>query len=271
MIKFMDRNLRSLYIWGIPICLAFTMLLPNLANAEQCESEDEPVLERPSVNGPLFSEEIFDWHTGTWFKIPFGYMNPWWGIREDELGGRNLERYIAGLSANSARTGYDIETGLYNPDLVEDQKDDPWSGRMAFWMPSGRYVEHNMMWGAPFRPCEAGRTHADENQYVVRFHMIWAGEGAENTKFARNSKDSLIIETHDISHKSFIEGEVAFAPICLDYACSYEIWIKERNLILYMVVPRRGYPEDSTDIWIKPLETLVTLIESWEFEEGDAQ
>ena len=123
----------------------------------------------PHGVGPRFDALAHYWMMGTWFKLPYGYLNPW---LDAETGEKLLDKqaYIELLAKHSSTTGFDPETQGHNANLVTKGS---LRGGFAFWYPSLRYLERNKMFLPSYRPCEAGRERPSPTEFVVEFRLEW--------------------------------------------------------------------------------------------------
>jgi hypothetical protein len=76
------------------------------------------------------------WKQGVWFKMPFGYQNPW-PKQDYALALTDKQRYKATRSTMNFK-GFDPKTEPYKRDLVTGSGID---GQFALAMPALRYVE----------------------------------------------------------------------------------------------------------------------------------
>ena len=265
------------FVWKSTLLIV--LFSSNLARAEQCPewaTPDRPKIERtflywsggPVNEGPRLDDTSYYYYRGALFEMPYGYQNPWSYTEFSEA--LNYEEYVSLVIRHPHLFGFDESKFEFNRDLLEEdlQSDSFGSRTFSFWMPSLRYVESNMKLGAPFRPCEAGRTRSSENDYVVQFRIWWPG-ALENglthvDELISNSRRSSVVQYSD---NDVLGQEVAVIPSCPNESmCSVRVWVKDKNLGLFLIFPERARKPGPDGLWREPLEAAVTLIESWKLE-----
>ena len=272
--------MRELIAFGWKTFLFLILLSSGLARAEECPewaTPDRPILEHTFDywssheqdfvgRGPRLDTPSYFWKAGVWFEMPYGYKSPWSIFPPQDPS--SIEEYIEGLSRNSSRTGYDADQGEFNLNKLEDGSLNRPYGTFSFWMPSLRYVEHDMDWGASFRPCEAGRELSEETDYVVKIRIIWPGaNGLQDTGITNPYLNSRIAQTFYYDDNNLLSGEVVVFSSCSNQSiCKVEAWIREKDLILFLVFPKRAEKPGPDGLWRETLEATVTLIESWKLE-----
>ena len=264
------------FVWKSTFLIV--LFSPNLARAEQCPewaTPDRPVLEHTFDYwssheqdfvgiGPRLDAQSYYWRAGVWFEKPYGYSNPWSLYPPNDPS--DVTEYIERISRNS--TGYDSLTGGFNLGIIDDDLLRNSYGTFSFWMPSLSYVEHDMDLGTPFRPCEAGREPSEERNYVVKFRIIWPGaDGLEETDITKPYLNSRIAQTFHYDDSSLLSGEVVVFSSCPNQSiCKVEAWVRQKDLILFLVFPKRAEKPGPDGLWRETLEATVALIESWKLE-----
>jgi hypothetical protein len=116
-----------------------------------------PIVEQDSHGIPL-AQEYFVPSRGIWFKVPFGYLDPWPSALAESL----IRKYQPGV------------TVLEFPEKT--------SVSVAFWMPSLRWPEHDRSSVPSFRPCEQGRPVPASSEFIVeaRISWPWIADGLES-------------------------------------------------------------------------------------------
>lgn len=292
------------------LCWVFILFAPLAAfGAEKrCPpwaSADGPILKTPNQNKywaskntnrtlikPRFDELTYYWDQGTWFRMQYGYLNPWNSTYRGKHT-RTLEEYIRIIRRTK---GYDVQTGEYNPNIGEGRRGSPW---FAFWMPSMRYVERNTRWTAYLRPCETGRKPPSKEEYVVRFKIDWPFLAkSESSHFAQSFKNAeknmqrtgrdffqdLANSEHSLN--GFITGnkhyyiysdtdELSVRFRCTPYLginapsnplCDGQVWSKKLDLLLYLWFPSDQGQNGTTELWRQPVEATIQLIRSWKLK-----
>jgi hypothetical protein len=124
-------------------------------------SQAEPYRDCPPSISPGMQTVTKTWHgapldreyylnpKGIWFKLPFGYLNPW--------PDRDAERLLRQRTPQNPRVpGLGDATGV----------------TFAFWMPSLRGPERDRFSVPSFRPCESGR-EISHSEFVVEAEVEW--------------------------------------------------------------------------------------------------
>lgn len=283
------------------------MAFANSAFAESAcpdwASPDAPIMERsftyissrtgePRGVGPRFDAMAHYWMMGTWFRLPYGYINPWPHV---EAGEKMLDRqaYIEQLADRSFATGFDPETQSYNANLVTKGSV---RGKFAFWYPSLRYVERDLMMLPSQRPCEAGRKMPSSNAFVVMFRLLWPfspesglsppartfrlkqenlsrGEplpffGMKSEEHAyyepiSGYKDYVIYQDNrDLSVNllcsAFYGEEASVNPLCKG-----EVWHKPSDLIFFIIFPSEEGQLGREAKWMGPVKAAIDLVQQW--------
>lgn len=295
------------------VALLFIALVPAVfefaeAKEERCPrwaSSDAQMLEntyqyrlkgsdQPVGIGPKLSAPSYHWLRGVWFRMPFGYQNPWppFALHESAV---DLDQYISSLSHTSA-TGYDPSTGEYNPNLVKGRILQP---SFSFWMPCLRYVERDLGEAVAFRPCEAGREPPSADEYVVTFQIRWPFlEGSRDSEHARrfrNEEERIRTTGRALFQDSSWEEHSLNGPIsgtknyhiysdtddlavklrCTPYrgenappnpGCNGWVWDKKKNLILYVRFPADRGQDGLEEHWPAPVNAAIKMVESWKLE-----
>lgn len=264
---------------------------------------DAPIMERsfrfvddksgkPYGVGPRFDAQAHYWMMGTWFKLPYGYINPW---LDAETGEKLLDKqaYIELLADRSFATGFDPETQSYNANLVTKGSV---RGKFAFWYPSLRYVERNKMFLPSYRPCEAGRERPSSNAFVVRFRLLWpflpeSGLSAPARIFRlqkeRLSKGKPLplsdMERKEHAYYEPISGRKPYEiyhddrDLSVDLTCSAiygeeasvnplckgKVWHKPSDLIFFIIFPSEAGQLGNEAKWIGPVKAAISLVQQW--------
>ena len=223
-----------------------------------------PITHEITRIGPRLDELIYYWDKGVLFHLPYGYMNPWQITERTTT--RTLEEHLEAISRNSARTGYDASTGHFNPDLLDPgvMENDIGSPGFSFWMPSGRYVERNMMWTPTMRPCEPGREPPEDGQYVVRFRILWPGspnvEQSPQIQYFENARRRAASDTKGFYN---FDDDFFVRLRCPGTLCDGWIWDRDRDYILYIMFPELLRQDNPEFFWRDPTNTAIQLLESW--------
>ena len=180
----------------------------------------------PEGTFPKWTDELYSWSYGRWFKIPYGYGGrPHENVKyytADQKSdkpllkykylhdAKNKETYIEYLKGNSGLNGYDPNTGKYNFHLIDQENlvcyGQKCSHRFrpgisySFWMPSKRYIEAPVALvtssrsNAIMRPCELGRKTPSSEQYAVSVQVSWP----KDKQFSVPIVDRVSCETPEI-------------------------------------------------------------------------
>jgi hypothetical protein len=264
---------------------------------------DKPILEQsylfrgyvdgePKIPGPRLDAPSWYWKQGVWFKMPFGYQNPW-PKQSYALAVTDKQRYMATLSTMNYK-GFDPKTETYDPELVTGEGID---GQFAFSMPGLRYVERDQWYSPAFRPCEAGRPASSENDYVVRFHIDWpflpgfedsylsrrfrfAAEDLKNTgrvseqemKSAEHSRNGPISGSKEYNIYDD-DGDLAVMLRCtafvgksapLNPGCNGWIWQRSSQLSIFLAFPADQGQFGTEKRWIAPVGGAIKLAKDWQ-------
>jgi hypothetical protein len=271
------------------LTLTFTTPASSQDRDVQCQptwaTSDMPITENtfrywskarnePVEIGPRLDANVFYWNRGALFRLPYGFFNPWFLSQTGEhIEFPELDEYLSNLSANSANTGYDASTGLFDPNLLD--REDVKSSTISFWMPSLRYVEHNMRTGSGFRPCEPGREPPSDDEFVVTFKIIWPGGGGvehspqierfENARSWRTTTPNDFVRFED----DFFVILRCSTDIAINPLCHGKIWDKSRGYILDITFPEHLRRSDPTNFWRTPFNAAIQLLESWKLTQGE--
>ena len=272
-------------------------------------AEDLPIVESAykflsSRKGPIGLWRRLDtpdyyWLKGEWFELPFGYKNPWLspGIKDPTPPPPTRETTIEGLKKSSVYTGYDPETGEYNPDLI---KKGSITRQFAFWMPSKRYVERDLMFLPFSRPCEAGRPRPQKEDYVVRFWIEWPFlPGSADSPPARRFRNALerraegkLALWQDSEHEEHTlngpisgtkdyhfysdDGDLFVKLRCSGTSskrpnplCDGHVWKRSSDLIFYIRFTADAGQSGEEELWRAPVNATIDLISQWHKPELD--
>ncbi|MTI08551.1 hypothetical protein [Curvivirga aplysinae] len=267
------------------LVLIFYLLMPNTSYADEILCNQRGPLDHkierifkywsnwkngPVGEGPRLDELNYLWMSDAWFRIPLGYINPWYMFDRDKVPTR--KEYIDKLVERADSTGYDATTGRFNSSLLDDGSMLP-SSRFAFWMPSLRHVEYNTRYPAspPYRPCEYGRIPPDENEYVVKFFVTWPGvDGVEKTGLADGFYN--LLEYAPKSHPDHIilsENNIILSLTCTQgRSCNGEVWDRNKKIIINIRIPEYLRKTDPKGFWKEPVNAATALFLSWR-EKGE--
>ncbi len=254
-------------------------------------SEEEPI----EFTGRRFDSIVYVWGRGVWFQLPSGYLQP--SSRWDERRAPfDLDVYKKTLAENSSQTGFDQETGQYNPDLVKRPLVSTLGA--SFWIPSLRYVERNLIKTGTRTPCEAGREPPGPDEYVVTFSILWPFlPGSENSgearRFINNAKSFektgrplVNIKTHEQNIDGPISGEnpyhidhigsnLSVLINCTAYkgdrappkpGCHGYSWHKQKDLIMYLRFDADRGQRGTEELWRENVDAAAKLAEMWKLE-----
>lgn len=265
--------------------LTLTLTVPAYSqdrDAQRCPSwvtPDMPITEstfqfwskaqnKPVGVGPRLDALMYHWNRGILFHVPYGYFNPWsMSSIDQDVQLPTLDKYLSNLARNSDNTGYDASTGLFNSDLLK--REDVLSPTISFWMPSLRYVEQNMQTAYKYQPCEPGREPATENQYVVRFRIEWPGtQNIEQSPHMKRFENAQLRPlSNPNSFKRFADDYYVNLRCTFGRGCDGWIWDRDRNYILYIILPEFLRQKDSQDFWKNPTNAAIQLLESWKLKQ----
>lgn len=247
---------------------------------------------QPRGVGPRFDTLAYTWTMGTWFKLPYGYINPW---PDPKTGDVLLDKqaYIKLLSKYSSTTGFDPGTQNYNASLVTKKS---LRGDFAFWYPSLRYVERNTMFLASYRPCEAGRNKPSLDEFVVRFWLEWpflpdSGVSAAARIFRRQKErlklgKPLPFSNMERTEHAYYEPVSGYKPYAIyhddrDLAvvlschaidgeeapvnplCRGDVWHKPSDLIFFIIFPSEAGQLGNEVKWMGPVNAVISLARQW--------
>lgn len=111
-------------------------------------SPDKPIVTQDWRGVPL-AREYYLTSRGVWFKVPFGYINPW--------PNRDFEPVLRQRS----------------PDMQDQSGLEKTAVSFAFWMPSLRWPEQDRLSMPLYRPCENGRPPPGEGEHIVEGIIEW--------------------------------------------------------------------------------------------------
>lgn len=260
---------------------------PLLENGYQYRSR---VTGEPVNPGPPFTEKAYYWTGGVWFEMPLGYRNPWPVIPSLFT---DKDEYRGLLASFSLVTGFDPNTGEFNPALLKRERDE--LSKFAFWMPSLRYVERDR---APTltRPCEAGRPPPTEAEYTVSFSIQWPflpdsadSPPARRFKLAQERLDNgqpltgqyFAEPKYNLDRRVsgeqdyFIyrdDGDLAAGFHCTERSgnepglqplCAGYVWQRSKDLILSVSFPIDRGQGGTQELWREPVEAAIGLAEQW--------
>lgn len=271
---------------------------PDWANPEA------PIIERsytyvhgrtgePHGIGPRLDAIAHHWVMGAWFRLPFGYLNPWPDSDDGEIL-LDKQAYVGQLSKNSSITGFDQKTQGYDVDLVTNGG---LRGDFAFWYPSLRYVERNMFFlSSSYRPCETGRERPTSNDFVVKFWLKWpflpeSGLSGPARPFRiekeRHSKErplsSSNLKRREDSYYEPISGFNDYAiyhdsrDLAVDLSCHAfrgaeapvrpqcrgDVWYKPSDLIFFITFPSDAGQLGQEAKWTGPVKAAIDLVQQW--------
>ncbi len=228
-------------------------------------SPDKPIVTQDWRGVPL-AREYYLTARGVWFKLPFGYMNPW----PDSLSEPILRQR--------------------SPDMPDQSGLEKTAVAFAFWMPSLRWPERNRFNVWSYWPCENGRPPPGEGEYIVVATIEWpwlpnpeaagyvlpdqqfenrTGYGSARGDYNVTSEHDLLrLEAHD-GKLLFYHSEPGDVPrlflTCTPPAsppgnplCDGRAWWTEERLGLYLRF-RRG---DIAD-WRRIADAARTLALRW--------
>ncbi len=262
-------------------------------------SSDAPVLESKFQGYLAKSDKLVDlgprldalenlWFTGTWLSVPSGYLNPWSNSSYEAP--RTKSQRMALVSRNPSRTGFNTETKEFDASLLAKSPESAW---FSFWMPSLRYVERNMRLGVNLRPCEAGRPLPSNEDYVVKFTILWANEsGAQNSLAVQKllrmeehlEKTGQVFAQHLASREHTLNGPISgrrnydiFSSsdeLALDLNCSPffgsdispnplchgVVWYKRAGLVARIMFPSDQGQIGEEEFWRQPVEAVAELV-----------
>lgn len=258
----------------------------------------EPTIYDDLYDQPLgvdFSTPAYYWDMGTWFRMNFGFFNPWAGRPVDRI---MIDRdlYTEWLASNPL-LGYDPATGQYDATLIPPV--DTLHSQFAFWMPTLRPVERDRWTSVHLRPCEAGRPRPTWDDYVVAFYIDWPFQPGSEAAWSarpfivaeerlskgqrlrlqghRNSEHSLdgpitgtqyyYVFSDDgdlavhLSCNAFLPADIEKNPICAGY-----VWQRSLDLALFIKFPSDRGQLGRDERWREPVMAAISLITSWRIE-----